>query len=79
MKFDILHLDRFSAGCPSGTLEHDLVVQTQSQLWHARKVTFHLDCTQDFGTNDVAICVDEEIDGFDDIQEDFILPVPYTV
>ena len=39
------------------TLKHDLVVQTQSELWHSRQIAFHLDCSKDFRANNVAICI----------------------
>jgi len=79
VEFYVLHLDRLSTGRPSCALEHDLVVQAQSQFGHARKVTFHFDGAQDLRTNDIPICVDEEIDGLYDIEEDLILPVPYPI
>src|SRR6202000_3196868 len=39
VKFYVLHLNRLSTGSSSRALEHDLVVQTQSQLGHAGKIT----------------------------------------
>jgi hypothetical protein len=56
-------------------LEHDLVVETEPELWHAGKIALHLDCAKNLGTDDVALCVDEEVDALDDVEEDLVLPI----
>jgi hypothetical protein len=43
---------------PSGVFKHDLVVQPQPQLGHARKVALHLDGTEDLRSDDVSVSVD---------------------
>jgi hypothetical protein len=35
----------------TGVFEHDLIVQTQSELRHTRQVTLHLDGSQNFASN----------------------------
>lgn len=54
MEFDIFHLNRFPPCRPACRLEHDLVVQTQPQLRHARQVAFHLYSAEDFRAEDIA-------------------------
>src|SRR6478752_4029899 len=79
MKFDILHLDSLSSGSSTGGLEHDLIVKAQTQLGHTTEVTLHLNSTKDFRTEDVAICGNQQVKGFDDIKEDLVLAVSDTL
>jgi hypothetical protein len=38
-------------------LKHDLIVETQPKLGHARKVALHLHRAEDLRSNDVSVCV----------------------
>lgn len=60
----------------ASVLKHDLVVQTETQFRHAREVALHLDSTEDLAADDVAVGIDEQIDGLDDIKEDFVFAIP---
>jgi len=75
MEFDVLHFDSFPSARPSSILEHDFVVESQAQLRHARKVTFHLDGTENLRAQHVAVAVDEKVQRFNHVQEDFVLAV----
>ena len=54
MELDVLHLDRLATRVATRALEHDLVVQPEPQLGHAREVALHLDGAEDLGAHDVA-------------------------
>ena len=43
-------------------LKHDLVVEAQPQLWHAREVALHLDSTQNLRAHDVSVRIDLSLD-----------------
>lgn len=45
----------------ASVLEHDLVVQTQTQFGHSRQVTFHLYGSQNLAPNDVSAGVDLDV------------------
>lgn len=75
VELDVFHLHRLASRSAPCCLEHDLVVQPQTQLWHSTQIAFHLDRAQDLGSQDVAGCGNEEVQGFDDIEEDLVLAV----
>ena len=75
MEFHILHLHRFALCRPPRRLKHDFVVQAQAELGHPRKVAFEFDGAEDFAAEDVACRGDEEVEGFDDVEEDFVFAV----
>jgi hypothetical protein len=75
MELDVFHLDCFTSGGPPGCLEHDFVIQSQPQLWHSRQIALHLDGSEDLGTEHVARRGDKKVQGLDDIEEYFVLPV----
>lgn len=75
VEFHVLHLHRFPPRCPPRRLEHDLVVQSQSQLGHAAEVAFQLHGAEDLGAENVACGGDEEVEGLDDVEEDFVFAV----
>ena len=58
MELDVLHLDRLASRVAARALEHNLVVQPEPELGHARQVALHLDCAEDLGADDVTVCVD---------------------
>ena len=58
MELDVLHLDRLASRVAAGALEHDLVVEPEPELGHARQVALHLPCAKDLGADDAAVCVD---------------------
>jgi hypothetical protein len=63
----------------AGALKHDLVVEAKAELRHAREIALHLDGAEDLGAGDVALGVDHEIDALDDVEEDLVLAVFYTL
>lgn len=75
MEFDILHLHRLASCSATRCLKHNLVVQPQSKLRHSTQIALHLNGTQDLRSQDISGSGDEEIQGFDDIEEDFVLAV----
>ena len=77
VELDVLHLYRLAPGRPSRRLEHGLVIEAEPQLGHAAQVAFQLDGAEDLAAEDVAGGADEEVEGFDDVEEDFIFPVSY--
>src|SRR3569833_126005 len=72
----VLHLDGLAARGPPRGLEHDLVVEAEAQLGHARQVAFHLYGAEDLGPQHVAVRRHEEVERFYDVQEHLVLPVP---
>lgn len=75
VEFDVLHLDGLAARGAARRLEHDLVIEAESQLGHAAQVTLHLDRAENLRPQDIARCRYEEIQRFDHIQEDFVLAI----
>jgi hypothetical protein len=75
MELDVFHLHSFASCCPSRCLKHHFVVQSQAQLRHPGEIAFHFDGAQDLRAQDVAVGGDEEVQGFDNIEEDFVLAV----
>lgn len=75
MKFHVFHLDRLPPRRPAGSLEHGFVIESKPQLWHAAQVAFQFHRAQDLGAKDVACRGDEEVEGFDDIEENFVFSV----
>lgn len=76
MELDVFHLDSFPPRRPPRRLEHDLVVQAQPQLRHTAEVAFEFDRAEDFAAEDVSRRADEEVEALDDVQKDFVFPVP---
>lgn len=74
VELDVFQLYRLRLAS-SGTLEQDLVVQSQTQLWHAGQVDPHLDASHDLTAEDVAIRVGQQVDGFNHVEEHFVLAV----
>lgn len=75
MEFHVFHLDRLSPRRPTRRFEHDLVVEPEPELRHPAQVAFEFDGAQDFGAQDVARGRDEEVEGLDDVEEDFVFAV----
>ena len=75
VEFDVFHLDCLAACGAPGRLEHHLVVEAEAELGHAGEVALHLDGAEDLGAQYVAGGGDEEVEGFDDVEEDFVFPV----
>lgn len=57
LKWGNVHATKIALTSSSG-LKHDLVVQAQPELWHARQVALHLDRTQNLRADDIARGVD---------------------
>ncbi|KFY90763.1 hypothetical protein V498_05845 [Pseudogymnoascus sp. VKM F-4517 (FW-2822)] len=75
VELDVFHLDGLAACGAPGRLEHHLVVEPEAQLGHAGEVALHLDGAENLGAQHVASRGDEEVEGFDDVEEDFVFPV----
>lgn len=75
VELDIFHLHGFSSRCATRGLEHDLVVQPQTELRHSTQIALHLHGAQDLRSQDVSGGGYKEVQGFDDIEEDFVLAV----
>lgn len=75
MELDVLHLDGLATSASACGLKHDLVIETKTELRHTTEVAFHLDGTENLGSQDVAVGGDEQVETFDDIEEDFVLAV----
>ena len=75
MKLDVLHLHGFSPRGTTGALEHGLVVEAEAQLRHAGEVALHLDGAEDLAAQHAARAGDEQVEGLDDVEEDFIFAV----
>ena len=59
----------------TGRFKHDFIIQTQTQFRHSTQVALHLHRTENLRSDDVSIRIDEEIDRFDDVEEDFVLAI----
>lgn len=79
VEFNILHFNRFPSRRATRGLEHDFIVQPQPKLRHPTEVAFHLDRAQNLRAKNIAVRRDEEIQRLDNIEEDFVLAVPYTL
>ena len=75
VEFHVLHLHGLAPRRPPRRLEHDLVVQPQPQLGHAAEVAFQLHGAEDLGAEHVARGGDEQVEGLDDVEEDFVFAV----
>lgn len=76
MKFYVFHLDCLPPRRPAGSLEHGFVVESKPQLRHAAQIAFQFHRAQDLRPKDVAGGRDQKVEGFDDIQKDFIFAIP---
>ena len=75
VKLDILHLDRLPPCRSSGRLKHDFIIQPKPQFRHPREIAFQLYGTKDLRAQDVAGRGDEKVQGFDDVEEDFVFAI----
>lgn len=75
VKLDILHFHGLSSRRATRGLKHNLIVQPQAKLRHSTQVALHLNGAQDLRSQNVPGGGYKEIEGFDDIEEDFILAV----
>lgn len=50
VELDVLHLDSLAAGGAASCLEHDLVVEAETQLGHTAEVALHLDGAENLTT-----------------------------
>lgn len=75
MEFHILHLHRLAPRRSPRRLEHHFVVQAKSELGHPAEVAFQLHGAEDLGAEDVAGGGDEEVEGLDYVEEDFVFAV----
>mmetsp|Transcript_21420 Transcript_21420/g.67249 ORF Transcript_21420/g.67249 Transcript_21420/m.67249 type:complete len:257 (+) Transcript_21420:1433-2203(+) len=76
VELDVLKLDRLAARHgPASRLEHELVVQPQLELGHAREEGLHLDRAHDLRVEDRSRAADQEVELLDDVEEDLVLPV----
>ena len=46
-----------TAPTPPGRLEHETVVDAESDLWHATEARIEVDLADDLAANDLAVCV----------------------
>ncbi len=76
VELDVLHLDGLAARRAPCRLEHDLVVEPQAQLGHARQIALHLDGAQDLGAQHVAVGRHQQVERLDDVEEHLVLAVP---
>eukprot|EP00053_Salpingoeca_punica_P017751 m.171606 g.171606 ORF g.171606 m.171606 type:complete len:404 (-) comp17279_c0_seq1:208-1419(-) len=76
VELDVLELNGLAlAGVAARRLEHELVVEAETQLRHAGEVHAHLDNSHHLAAQDAAGCADEQIDRLDDVEEDLVLAV----
>jgi hypothetical protein len=75
VELDVFHFDCFTSCGPSCCLEHDFVIQSQSQLRHTRQVALHFDGTENLRAEYIARRGDKEVQGLDDIEENFVLAI----
>mmetsp|Transcript_238 Transcript_238/g.554 ORF Transcript_238/g.554 Transcript_238/m.554 type:complete len:355 (+) Transcript_238:196-1260(+) len=77
VEFDVLELDGLALGLsrPAGGLKHELVVQTQLELRHAREEGSHLHGAVDFAVEDGPVGGHEEVELLDDVQKNLVLLV----
>ncbi len=54
MEFDVLHLHGLSPRRSSCGLEHDFVVQSQSEFRHTTEIAFQFHSAKDFRAQDIA-------------------------
>ena len=69
------HWDKTCVHTATGAFEHDLVVEAETELGHSREIALHLHSTEDLGADDIALCVDEEVDTLDHVEEYLVLTV----
>ena len=79
VELDVFHFDRFASRGTACGLEHNLIIQSQPQLWHTTQVALHLDGAQNLRSQDISVRRDEKVKGLNDIQEDFVLAVTNTL
>ena len=75
VELDILHFHGLSSRRATRSLKHNFIVQPQAKLRHSTQVALHLNGAQDLRSQNVPGGGYKEIEGFDDIEEDFVLAV----
>jgi hypothetical protein len=77
VELDVLELHGLALGLvgPAGRLEHELVVQAELELGHARKERLHLDGAENFRVQDGAVRGDEKVELLHHVEKDLVLLV----
>ena len=79
MELDVLHLNGLAARRPARRLKHDFIVEAEPQLRHTGEIALHLNATQYFAAKHIPICADQQVEGLDDVQENLVFPISYTL
>lgn len=75
VELDIFHFDRLPPRRSPCGLKHDLVIQPKPQFRHSGEVAFQFYGAKDLGAQDVAGGGDEKVQGFNNVEEDFVFAI----